>query len=98
MAKELNGILEVLDPVAPGAAKTVKPAARLKDLNGRKIGLYWNTKPGGDAGLEEIARLLEQKYQNLKFEKFYYRFPAPRPILDKVAKSGVDAIISASAD
>lgn len=90
--------IEVLDPVALTATKTVKSAARIKDLTGKRIGLYWNTKPGGDAGLEEIARLLEGQFQNLKFEKFYYRFPAPKHILDKVAGSGVDALISATAD
>lgn len=66
------GVLEVLDPVAAVAAKTIQPAPRLRDLNGRKIGLFWNTKPRGDIGLEEAARLLEGKFQNLSFEKFRY--------------------------
>ncbi|MBI2909276.1 MAG: hypothetical protein HYX92_16650 [Chloroflexi bacterium] len=95
---ETRVAVEVHDPVAPTAAKTVKSAKRVPDLRGKKIGLYWNTKPGGDAGLEEIARLTEAKYEGVKFKKFYHRFPAPKHVLEKVAQSGVDGIISATAD
>lgn len=91
-------VLEVLDPVATVAAKTIHPAPRLRDLSGRQIGLYSNTKPGADVGLEEVARLLEGKFQNLKFERFYHGAPHGVDALEKVAKSGCDAIISATAD
>lgn len=91
-------VLEVLDPVSTVAAKTIHPAHRLHDLSSRRIGLYSNTKSGADVGLEEVARLLEGRFQNLKFEKFSYSYPHGRDALEKVAKSGCDAIISASAD
>lgn len=99
LAKDIKKtVLEVLDPVATVAKKDVQPARRLPDLNGRKIGLYWNTKPGGNVGLEEAARLVGQKYQNVVFEKFYNRYPVSTAILDGVSKSGCDAIISATGD
>lgn len=90
--------LEVLDPVAGTAAKAVEPAPRLSGLAGRKIGLYWNTKPGGNLGLEAAGSLLAEKYQNFRFEKFYYRYPTSKAVIDTVVKSGCDAIISATAD
>lgn len=93
-----NGVLDVLDPVAVVAAKTVTPAPRLPNLEGRKIGLYWNTKPGGNIGLEEAAKLLGEKYENISFEKFYYRYPVGKAVLEQVKKSGCDAIIGSTAD
>lgn len=92
------GVLEVLDPVAAVAAKAVSPARRLSDLSGRKIGLYSNNKPGADVVLAEIAKLLGAKFHNLKFENFCHSYPHGNDILENMAKSGCDAIISASAD
>ncbi|MBI2906679.1 MAG: hypothetical protein HYX92_03365 [Chloroflexi bacterium] len=91
-------VLEVLDPVAAIAAKTVRPAPRLRDLSGRKIGLYSNTKPGADVGLEEVARMLQTRFQGLKFEKFSYIYPHGNDIIDKMAQSGCEGIVSATAD
>ncbi|MBI2910266.1 MAG: hypothetical protein HYX92_21700 [Chloroflexi bacterium] len=93
-----EGILEVLGPVALVGSKAIRPASRLGVLSGCKIGLYWNTKPGGDLGLEEVARLLEERFQDLKFERFSCGHPHGKEILEKVAKSGCDAIIGATAD
>ncbi|MBI2909266.1 MAG: hypothetical protein HYX92_16600 [Chloroflexi bacterium] len=90
--------LEVLDPVAPIAKNHVPPAPRISDLSGRKIGLYWNTKAGGDIGLEEAARLLSTRFQDLKFEKFTYNNPAPKGAVEKVVQAGPDAIIGATGD
>ncbi|MBI2906430.1 MAG: hypothetical protein HYX92_02110 [Chloroflexi bacterium] len=93
-----KAVLEVLDPVSTVAKKNVPPAHRLSDLNGRKIGLYWNTKPGGNIGLEEAARLIGQRYEDVSFQKFYNRYPVSKAILDSVSRSGCDAIISATGD
>lgn len=92
------GSLEVLDPVAAIAAKTAPAAPRLRDLSGPKIGLYSNTKPGADGGLDEVARLLGEKFQNLTFEKFGQSHPHGLELLEKIAKSGCEAIISSTAD
>lgn len=90
--------LEVLDPVAVIAPETFPSAPRLRDLSGHKIGLYSNTKPGADGGLEEVARLLEGKFQGVKFEKFGQSHPHGFELLEKITKSGCQAIISATAD
>ena len=53
-------ILEVLKPVAAEQAKLFKPASRLPDLSGAKIGLFWNSKIGGEVALDEITQRLIQ--------------------------------------
>lgn len=99
LAKDTRAeLLEVLDPVAPIAKTTVLAAPRLSDLSGRKIGLYWNTKAGGDVGLDQAARLLGARFENLKFEKFTYNNPAPKGAVDKVVQRRPDAIIGATGD
>ncbi len=90
--------LEVLDPVAAIAKRTVLAAPRRSDLSGRKIGLYWNTKAGGDIGLDEAARLLSARFPDLEFQKFTYNNPAPKGAVEKVVESGPDAIIGATGD
>ena len=37
------------------------PSARIADLTGRTIGLYWNGKAGGDHFWNGIAQLLKEK-------------------------------------
>jgi len=37
------------------------PNTRIADLSGKKIGLYWNEKPGGDHFWNGIEQLLEEK-------------------------------------
>jgi hypothetical protein len=62
--------LEVANPVAESASVSIIPAARLADLAGKKIGLYWNFKPGGNIGLDRVAALLEQRYPTVTFSRF----------------------------
>lgn len=98
ITNERVGNLEVLDPVAAIAAKSAPLAARLLDLNGRKIGLWSNAKPGADIALEEARRLLEERFQNLKFEKFHHNHPHTVEVVEEAAKTGCDAIIGSTAD
>ena len=63
--------LVVLSPVAKAAtAKAQNAAARLPDLSGKRIGLYWNNKIGGDILLEQTGELLRQKYSGIKLKNF----------------------------
>ncbi|MBI2907159.1 MAG: hypothetical protein HYX92_05825 [Chloroflexi bacterium] len=92
------GSLEVLDPVAPIAAKTTPMAARLRDLTGHTIGLWSNAKPGADVALDEVARLLADKFKDVKFVRFHENHPHGMDVLERAAKAGCDAIISSTAD
>ena len=62
--------LEVLNPVAETVQYRVQPAPRLPDLKGRTVGLYWNMKAGGNIALEEVARLLAERYPGVRFRHY----------------------------
>jgi hypothetical protein len=40
----------------------VAPNARATDLAGKKIGLYWNGKPGGNNLLDALESMLKEKF------------------------------------
>ena len=40
------------------------PAARVADLSGKKIAIYWNGKAGGDNLWNNVEALLKEKIQN----------------------------------
>jgi hypothetical protein len=55
--------LEVLNPRGViEAKKTFAPNPRVKDLAGKRVGLYWNNKPGMDNFYTVFAELLKKKY------------------------------------
>lgn len=62
--------LEILNPVAETVEYSVKPAARLGDLNGATIGLYWNIKAGGDHALDRTEALLRQRFPQARFRRY----------------------------
>jgi hypothetical protein len=59
--------LEVLSPVGIADIKPVTPANRLSTLEGKKIGLIWNGKPGGEYLLDEVEKQLSAKYKSATF-------------------------------
>lgn len=60
--------VEVLNPVAQtiGSIRNVRPAPRPTTLEGKRIGLLWNLKRGGDIALETIGAALEQQFKGAK--------------------------------
>lgn len=58
--------LEVLNPVAEAEERIVTPATRPKDLSGKRVGLYWNIKSGGDAALDRVEALLKERFSGIK--------------------------------
>lgn len=44
---------------------------RLDTLEGKTIGLFWNTKPNGDVFLNRIGELLEEQFKNIKLIKYF---------------------------
>lgn len=59
--------LEVLNPVALPVRNDVTAASREPDLAGRRIGLYWNIKAGGDVALAHAKELLASRYEGATF-------------------------------
>jgi hypothetical protein len=62
--------LEVLNPVAEAEEKFIPPASRVKDLSGKRVGLYWNMKSGGDAALDRIETLLKERYPGISAQRY----------------------------
>ncbi|HEV8675640.1 MAG TPA: hypothetical protein VGX21_16455 [Methylomirabilota bacterium] len=62
--------LIVHNPVARTVEHSVKPAARLHQLDGATIGLYWNMKAGGDAALDRVEQRLGERYPGLRFRRY----------------------------
>jgi hypothetical protein len=55
--------LEVLNPRGViEAKKQFIPSPRLKDLAGKRVGLYWNSKHGMDNFYSVFAELLKKRY------------------------------------
>ncbi len=55
--------LEVLNPRGViEAKKTYAPNPRVKDLAGKRVGLYWNSKPGMDNFYTVLSELLKKRY------------------------------------
>lgn len=63
--------LEVLNPQASTVEQTVKAAHRPPDLRGKRIGLYWNLKAGGDHALTRTAELLGQRVPGATFKRYW---------------------------
>jgi hypothetical protein len=59
--------LQVLHPVALKVAnKTGSATQRLPDFEGKRIGLYWNLKPGGDSALKRAGELLKSRFPSIE--------------------------------
>ncbi len=59
--------LVVANPVAEPEVQQIEPAARPSGLAGKRIGLYWNLKPGGNVGLDQVERRLSERYPSSSF-------------------------------
>ncbi len=59
--------LEVFSPVGVADIKPLMPSPRLSTLEGKKIGLIWNAKPGGEYLLDEVEKQLSAKYKGITF-------------------------------
>ncbi len=62
--------IRVFNPVAESVDKTLAPAARPSGLDGKRIALFWNMKPGGDVALDETERILRERYPTATFRRY----------------------------
>ena len=85
--------------------KSINFVPRIKTLDGKKVGLWWNGKPNGDFLLNRVAELLEKKYKGINIIKFWEIDPSGTAqadkksdeVLDRIAKSS-DIVIAAQGD
>lgn len=59
--------LVVANPIAESTVRSVPPAPRVSDLNGKRVGLYWNIKAGGDKALDRTEAALRSRYPGAQF-------------------------------
>ena len=89
--------LEVLNPVSETPSQSFKPATRPKSLDGKRVGLYWNFKPGGDYALERVSQEIQARFKDVKVKLY----PAPRPVPKatlKAIQTECDVVVGSTAD
>lgn len=98
----------ILDPTgtvmsSPGTAGTGRPAAprapRLASLDGKRVGLLINTKQNARPFLDEVGRLLEDRYgvTLTRRTKVNFAVPEPEGVIKELA-AGSDAVITGVGD
>lgn len=65
---------------------------RVKDLAGKKIGLYWLGKPDGDVFFDRVQKLLEEKFPTATVLRYTGAFDIGDVLAAKVAKE-VDTFV-----
>ena len=85
----------VLDPRITPGQRRVTPAPRLETLTGKRLGILWNNRLGGDKLLAHVATALKQRYglQEVHFtRKTFIGNAAPTELLDALVNR-VDAVV-----
>ena len=96
----MAGDLEILNPVAQLAADLGEARSapqRPRTLEGRRVGLYWNRKPGGNCALERVERLLKERYPGMETHFYHGRRPIADDFIREINES-CDVVVGATAD
>jgi len=79
-AQQRQVTLKVMNPMGViEPPKTYGLAPRVADLNGKKIALMHNNKPGASNLLDALQELLKKKYPNASFPRGYQTQPVQPP-------------------
>jgi hypothetical protein len=95
-----NAILDPTGTVTGGPAKpAARRAPRLASLNGKRVGLLINTKQNARPFLEEVGRLLEERYDVTltRRTKVNFAVPEPEDIIKELAADN-DVVITGVGD
>ncbi|MBI2909117.1 MAG: hypothetical protein HYX92_15845 [Chloroflexi bacterium] len=93
--------IEVVSPLAEVRPDVMTAAPRPASLTGKKIALWWNSKPRGDAALTAIAEALERRFPGLEFAQFSQQYDWGRHFperYDEVKQSGCQVAIVTNGD
>lgn len=91
--------LEVLNPrgeVDPPPTKA--PNARVADLDGKKIALYWNSKENGNVFWDAIEVLLKKAYPTATILRYNGGFDIGDTIAARVKADGADVFMYGMGD
>ena len=95
----MSSILEVLNPVSTsqGGIEHTSLAPRLSSLDGKKVGLLWNGKPGGDIALAKAGELLQKRFKGIEFVELYGGIGTNQQLVES-AKSECHIAVGSAAD
>lgn len=91
----------LVNPLDETARQKGSPAPRLSTLQGKRIGLLDISKPGGSVFLDQLERLLKERYgvaEVVRVLKPTFTKPAPDDVIRRLSDAGVDGVIEALAD
>ena len=91
--------ITIVHPGNENVTKAATPPARLKSLQGKKIGLLDISKPGGSIFLDRLEEILRTKYgaaEVVRTRKPTYTKNAPQQVIDQLR--GMDAVVEGLAD
>ena len=89
--------IEVRNPVANTDKAKIAPAARLQNLEGKTVALWWNGKAKGDVALNRVGKYLQKTF-GAKTVLFHQAFPHEDGVFDVVLKEGCEAAITSTGD
>ncbi|MBI2906626.1 MAG: hypothetical protein HYX92_03100 [Chloroflexi bacterium] len=91
--------LEVLNPVAvsQGELEKYAPAPRPDTLNGKTVGLLWNSKRGGEVALAKAGELLQSRFRDAKLVRYDGSVHCETELLKQVKKD-CDVVIGSTGD
>jgi hypothetical protein len=79
--------LQVLNPRGEITLPPISaPSARIADLAGKRIGLYWNEKPGGNHYWNGIEQLLKEKLPDTTILRYSGAFDVGDKLAARMAK------------
>jgi hypothetical protein len=96
---------DLVNPEGASRPVSLEPAARPATLNGKRVGLAWNGKPGGDEALDEIAALLRQHVGDIDVIRYWETLPESvsqrelsADVIQSMAELEPDLVIVSQAD
>jgi hypothetical protein len=94
-----NAILDPTGTTAKSTAKSAPRASRPASLRGKRVGLLINTKQNARPFLQEVGRLLQEKYGVTLTERTKVNFAVPEPedVVKELA-AAADVIVTGVGD
>ena len=89
---------EVLNPLGEEESAETFVSPHIGDLNGTKIGLFWNGKHNGDVVLLGIKKQLESNFVVDRFIRFEHGYEGIGPAAIKKIVESSDLVISSLGD
>ena len=91
--------LEVMAPeaVMQGELEGFGAARRSPSLAGKKVGLLWNAKRGGDVALDRVGMQLSQRFPDVQVRRYDGNFPCPPELLQRALEE-CDVFVGSSGD